>query len=642
MANSIILTLLKFYSSKQRVPVIDFGEFVDYLRRYAQHHEDENPELVVYTNGSSDSLQEELMKLESERHIKLISQGSKQYIVVINYFIERYTETFTDMERNYSLPFPTVNDLPKHVPTDIAEKDQASDLIFKLLDAETPKDDRTLYCILFNKGVPGMLLPSTISVTSLINICLKKLQDMLRKGDAHDYFEKKMRAANPGKEISIKNFFSSFLAKPEDCWLALKNNGDSFYYWNQLCYFIKQDCTKMKDFNAEDINILQTIGIIEVSASYYKNKASEKLLRDAAFKVLDEQLLHPPYYFSMDDILKFKDQNGTLLSTKYKDSELKNHIELLTSHTVGANLPSLLIFKVDETQSYFIMKEKVMPLIVRMSNDARELIHESLSKVWFKYLLNYETLPEMKEQPAFERCLERELKVCAPILYGILGASFLPVLAYDDDTPGKINLYREGVLIPFSELLLLKRNEIYQDARIKLPFWYTLPIISWILAAIHRKSKAQKKKDSEKSATAAIIQEERDKAEAKQTELDAKDSGNTKSKKKALRQAAANVENQIVPASSTIDRELESYMQEWNDRISKQAHDDLVEDINTLIRDYTRKTLRTLKTEHLNRERIASLAEALVNTPSLMKIKNHPALKRYIELYMVKLIRNIP
>ena len=83
-------------------------------------------------------------------------------------------------------------------------------------------------------------------------------------------------------------------------------------------------------------------------------------------------------------------------------------------------------------------------------------------------------------------------------------------------------------------------------------------------------------------------------------------------------------------------------MQEWNDRISKQAHDDLVEDINTLIRDYTRKTLRTLKTEHLNRERIASLAEALVNTPSLMKIKNHPALKRYIELYMVKLIKNLP
>ena len=83
-------------------------------------------------------------------------------------------------------------------------------------------------------------------------------------------------------------------------------------------------------------------------------------------------------------------------------------------------------------------------------------------------------------------------------------------------------------------------------------------------------------------------------------------------------------------------------MSEWNDRISKQAHDDLEQDINTLIRDYTRRVLRTNKTEAFTRDRIASLAEALVDTPTLMKIKNHPALKRYVELYMVKLIKNIP
>jgi len=140
-----------------------------------------------------------------------------------------------------------------------------------------------------------------------------------------------------------------------------------------------------------------------------------------------------------------------------------------------------------------------------------------------------------------------------------------------------------------------------------------------------------------------VLEDEKNKAAAKQTELDAKDGADPKkARKKELRHAAANVESQIVPGNSTIDRELDSYMQEWNDRISKQAHDDLVEDINTLIRDYTRKTLRSLKTENLTRDRVASLAEALVDTPSLMKVKNHPALKRYIELYMVKLIKNLP
>ncbi|MBP5451157.1 MAG: hypothetical protein J6Y16_02865, partial [Treponema sp.] len=160
-----------------------------------------------------------------------------------------------------------------------------------MLDNDIEQNDKTLYCILLNKGVPGLLLPSTISIETLINICLKKLQDLLRKDEAHDYFFKKLTQSNQGKEISIKNFFNSCLAKPEETWIQLRSNGDSFYYWNQLCYFIKQDSIKMKDLSAEDINVLQTVSVIEVAASYYKNKASEKLLKDAAFKQLDEMLL---------------------------------------------------------------------------------------------------------------------------------------------------------------------------------------------------------------------------------------------------------------------------------------------------------------------------------------------------------------
>jgi hypothetical protein len=55
-----------------------------------------------------------------------------------------------------------------------------------------------------------------------------------------------------------------------------------------------------------------------------------------------------------------------------------------------------------------------------------------------------------------------------------------------------------------------------------------------------------------------------------------------------------------------------------------------------------RKTLRSLRTEAFTYDRIKSLADSLVSSPSMMQIKNHPALKHYIELYMVKLIKNLP
>ncbi|MBQ5384623.1 MAG: hypothetical protein IIU46_09285 [Treponema sp.] len=640
MASNILFTLLKFYSTRQRTAVIDQGEFVDYLRRYVQHHDEDAPELNNYIKYAEE-LQSELESLAAKHQIALTTQAGKQFIVVISYVIDECTQLYDEMQRNYSHPFPNVNELPKHVPSDIAVKDQASDIIFKMLDGTINASERTLYCVVFGKGVPGLLIPSNVSIHDIINICLKKLQDMLRKGDAHDYFQKKINGANPGKEISIKNFFTSLLGKPEETWIALKNNGDSFYYWNQLCYFIRQDCIKMKDLNAEDINVLQTIGVIEVAASYYKNVAAEKVLKEAAFKILDEQLVQPPYYFTMDEIARFKDQNGTLLISKYTEDDLHEHIKELTSYSKTSDLPPLLIFKENETKSYFIVKESVMPLIVRLCNDARELIHDSLSKSWFKYLEQYEILSEMKEQAAFERCLERELKVCSPILYSLLNSTFLPLVSED---ASKLILFRDGVLVPYSELLMLRRAEIYSNAKAKLPFWYSMPVISWILSAIHRKSKAQRLKDSEKSATARLINEEKAMADARQDELDAQDSLDPKksNRKKELRRAATNIEAQIVPENSTIDRELDSYMHEWNDRISKQAHDDLVEDINTLIRDYTRRVLRMNKTEVFTRDRISTLAAALVDTPTLMKIKNHPALKRYVELYMVKLIKNIP
>ena len=83
-------------------------------------------------------------------------------------------------------------------------------------------------------------------------------------------------------------------------------------------------------------------------------------------------------------------------------------------------------------------------------------------------------------------------------------------------------------------------------------------------------------------------------------------------------------------------------MHEWNDRIGKQNYENLAEDVNSLIRDYFRKVLRRLKADTFNAERISHLAEALVDTPSMMKIKNHPALKRYVELYILKIVKNLP
>ena len=640
-----VYTLLKFYASRQKSPLIDYDEFADYIKRYAQHHLEENAELAVFLGNSSDALQKELDKLVAEHQLVITnSTPSKRQLFVLSFFIEKYSATYREIEANTSIPFPNINDLPKNAPGELITKLPAADIIAQLLDTKE-LNDKTLYGITFTKDVPAVLFPSSIPISLLVNTSLIKIRDMLRKDEYHDYFLKKLTISNPGKEITSKNFFNAFVQKPDDAFSALKDSGDTFYFWSQLCYFIKQDYDKLKDFTLEDINILQSVCVTEVSTSYYKSKSVEKAQKETALHNLDQILTRPPYYFSYSDLRGMKDQNGFALLGQYTEDDLRNHLQQLSTQAASTELPKLLIFKTDADERRFILQEKVMPLIVRLCTDARVTVRGNLTKLWEKVILEYDTVPEMKDQRAFEKCLQRETEATQPILYALLCSPFLPLISYDvkdEDPAGKLILFKDGALIPYSEILLMSRQEILDDIRIKLPFWYTMPIISQIIAFFMHKPKAKKAKQHKTAAEIIRKEQEADEAEKEQRKKLAEPVNENLTRKQELRQAAENAEAQLVPENSTLDRELQSYCHEWNTLIGKETSDNLTEDVNSLIRDYMRKVLRTLKSTGFTIDRIKSLAESLVDTPGMQKIKNHGALEMYTELYMVKLVKNLP
>lgn len=639
-----IYTLLKFYASRQKTPMIDFGEFEDYLKRYAQHHIDENPDLASYIGNTDLKLQEELDKLKDTNQIVLVSQAvGKQSIFVLAYFIEKYSSRYKEIESNTTIPFPTIAEIEKNVPAEIVSKKSVTDIVYHLLETKEI-NDKTLYGLVFTKDIPTMLFPSSVSINTLVEIALTKTRDMLRKDEYHDYFLKKLTISNPGKEMTSKSFFNHFIQKPEDELEKLKDSGDNFYFWSQLSYFIKQDYDKLKDFTVEDINVLQSVYITEAATSFYKSEAMKKKQKENAFVTLENLMKHPPYYFTYAEIAKMKDSKGISLVSQYTAEELKNHLHTLLSQSEGTNLPELLVFKT-ETSSYLIYKEKILPLIVRLCSDARTTVRENISKAWTQTIKEFDSVPEMKDQNAFERCLQRETQVTQPILYSLLNTSFLQLLSYDsesEENSNRFSLFKDGNLIPYSEILMMSRQEILTDIKIKLPFWYTMPFISWIASLILRKPKSKRKKDHSKTAAEKARDAELEKVKEEEKKHNYELENPAQSKKQELRDAAANAENILVPKNSTLDRELFAYCHEWNNLIGKQTSENLTEDVNSLIRDYMRKVLRTLKSSGFTTERIKSLAESLVESPSLQKIKNHEALEMYTELYIVKLVKNLP
>lgn len=638
-----IIVLLKFFASRQKNAIIDYTDFCEYLKRYSEHHLEEQPSLACYLEDPVPALQTELDKLIDSKLIMIVNTTpDKQGIVVVPFYIERFTERYKDIAVNPSLPFPSETDLPKGTPKEIITRENAADLIGRLLKHQD-LNEKTLYGLMLPNNAPSILLPSTVSVVTFIEDAVGKIQNMLKKEEHHDYFLKKLTVSNPGREMIVKNFFNAFVDRPDHSLETLSQTTESFYLWNQLCFFIKQDYEKIKDYTQEDLSCLQAVYITEVGANYFKNEAAESAKKEGAIKALESLLLKPPYYFTFDEIIKFTDNKGLPLLGQYSEEELKEYLHKKTQDAPVQELPELLVFKTYDDTRYFIFKSKVLQLILRLCTDARISVLEAIKNHWSEVLRQFDFLPEMKDQKAFESRLEKEIRIQSPILSALLHSSFLPLLSYDasggDDT-SKISLFVNGQLLPYSDILLMSRQELLNDAKIMLPFWYSMPVVSWIAKMLFRPPKSKRNKTQK---TKAEKYREEEEAKRKEDETTAMLSQNaTVSKKVAFREAARNAEQSFVPTSSTLNRELDSYEKIWNQRLGKETHNNLTEDVNSLIRDYIRKTLRTMKVESFTTERIHSLAESLMTAPGLQKIRERDALLMYIQLYMVKLVKNIP
>ena len=300
-------------------------------------------------------------------------------------------------------------------------------------------------------------------------------------------------------------------------------------------------------------------------------------------------------------------------------------------------LPNLLVFKTASGARYFIYKEKVFPLVIRMCNELHDTINDNLTREWYEVLKNYDKKKEMMDDIAFNERLERDVEKLNPVLYALLNATFLSVLNIEMARSNKVgnsaNLFLGDNLLPYSTLLMLNRQTILANAKILLPFWYTIPFFSWLMGLFNKKPNKKKKK----SAHAVYQPESADDSSEERRPASHK----SESRKDSLINAAKKVESNIVPEGSTIERELNSYKKQWNRMLTKQAYLNLTEDVNSLIRDYMRKVLRTISGQSFTIDRIQDLAETLCKTPNMQKITDQDSLYVYVQLYMIYLVKNL-
>ena len=635
--SSNLSSIIRFYAEKQKSPFIDLMEFCTWIKKYAEHHVEEQADLVKYLGDPTGTVTAELAGLEQKHLAAVIPNGNKKMILSIAYFSIKYATIYKELLKNESLPYHSEPDLPNKCPSTILDRKAASEYITENIGKE-PSKSQSLYIVVFARDLPPLLLPACVPMKVLIESAQLKIRKILKKEEYHDYFLKKLRSANPSKEISVKNFYSSFVDKDYTGYIDV-TDGDQYYLWNQLCYFVRQDFEKIQDRTADDTSLLQAISITEIHSTYLKEKFRTDRKRTEALKELEANLGYPPYFFSTPQILKFQDKNGKLLFGQYSEDDLKNTLMRLSTESEDNTLPKLVVFKVASGTRYYIYKNKVISLIVRMCNEAHDNIKEKLVNSWYDALIEYSRLPEMNDRSKFEAKLESMVEETSPVLYALLNANFITLLAAEknlDDSLQTFQLFVDGHLLPYSELLMLKSEDVMADAKLKLPFIYTIPIISWIIGLFRsHKIEKQKRKEAEEKA-------KKEAPDAMEILDNAEGAKKSKDKHVAVAEKAKEIAAEYIPEGSTIDRELNFLTKQWNRMISKEAYNNLTEDVNSLIRDYTRRVCNTLTAQSFTKERIENLADALVRTPNMQKIQDQRALTDYVRLYMIRLLSNPP
>lgn len=626
---SNLSSIIRYYSEKQNSAFIDFKDFCIWVKKYAEKKVEEQGELVKYLGDPTSTLLAELQGLEEKHLVSIVNNNNKKVIISIAFLSQKYSEKYKEIFSNYAKNYISVLDLPQKISQDIFEKKKIQQYVIESIEKQNVKN-QTVYILEFKREIPSLVLPASIPIQKLIEISQYKILRMIRKDDYHDYLIKKIRGSNPNREISIKHFFTTYV-DPENTIFYDFSNDDDYYIWSQLCYLLRIDFEKIQDRTVEDLNVLQSIQISEAYNSYLKEKMQKARKKEEALKSLENNLKQSPYFYSPSQILKFHDENGRLLYGQYSENDLKDFLQKETTEAEENRLPQLLVFKVASGTKYYIYKSNVISLVIRLCNEAHDTVKELLVNRWESFLLEYTKIPEMTNEQKYELALEKLVEENSPVLYSLLNANFMTFLAYEkynDEALQTFQIFSDDKLLPYSELLMLNRASVLSEAKSRLPFIYSLPILSWFISLFKKKEKSNDKQNEVTVVKNPFEEEVSNTPKSKLTH------------QQAIAQQAVELTKEFIPEGSTLDRELNYLCKQWNKLISKEASMNLTEDVNSLIRDYTRKVFRSITVSSFTKERVQNLAETLVKTPNLQRVGEEGYLKEYIELYMLRLISN--
>lgn len=633
MSPEDLLSLLRGFALRTKASTIDLRQFIASLPK---------GQMTPTEMGTA------LSGLARKGALKLSAAEGKIRAVTFPDFSETaLQEEYKRLAVEPDLPFPSLESLPVKVPEEeLSTVDVKGTFAALLEEDESPR--KGLVKVDFPDGVKSLIVPRVIVGTALIEAAAAKISRYLQDPKNASYAESKLGSVLRGNELVLRQALEDATSRPRKAAsLILAPSDFQFRFWNHLTNLLLQDALGKEGKTDADHGLCQSAMIIAYTVFHMKGASQRDQEKAADLKKLDSAVRKPPYVFGYQDLYELKDEKGAAFAAKHTRDFIHGFLKEKTKRSGDENLPFLVrVHAVAQNKDYFIQRDFLVTVFLKKLTEASDELRTKYLDDW-SAAMKLDTYPSAaRNDAAFRRDVEVRVKEDFPLLSALANGSVLYLAAELPGTPeaARTELGRcfsvESILRPFDELLGLSRAKLLKDVRLYLPFWQTMPLVSGIVRFFRRLGRGRKKTRADGQAPPPAVSA-RVVLGQPETAVEEKGAGGAKDKgqKTNLLQYKRSIQALIshyVPLGKSIDVTLEELAEKWNPLYDPRAKKNLVEDVNSLVRDFLRPVRRSFLVQPPDIKRIHALAEQLSTSKSLAKIKKREVLKNYIELYMVR------
>jgi hypothetical protein len=630
-----LYAIMRAYSNKNNTPYINIDAFITFLSKYVVRLAAEQPEWADWAGDTSLKFWNAMGEYTEDGRCVLLTDTSQGRVYLPYYIVDKLKEAYRDLDESADIPFPNEDYFAVTLPPDQVQMISLETDLVPYFDKPASAFLPVLKLV-FSESTMDALVLAPMIPRRLLEAAIFKIRYYIKQHNNREYFMHKLLPMFQGKDGSLREALEMLNSRPLDCLSAIEGGGEMTYlFWASFCSFLKSDIRKKTERLSGDVAVLEGAYIVETCLNLYKTRLQRERERETALRTLDQLMDKPPYYFTQDHIIKFTDNKGMPLLSQYSEADLNNHIKKKVNESAEGAIPEWLVVQSRNGEQYYLKKDKYLPLVTRLIYEAQGVIKPEITSRWTALLSDFKSEPAMETDAEFERLLVSLNTSMNPLLASFLEDKKLPWV-YDElertqkVIPPASRIFERGKLIPYSLLFVIKRRDILFDVKMSLPFWYSIPIISSIIAFF---VKMGKKKKKERDAPRKID----DHIAAVEGESPA-----ARGQQREFINSVREIETQMVPIDRDIDNYLKELRNHWGRLLDQKAQPNLVEDVNALVRDNLRQALRVWKKQRLNQVVLQDLAQGIINgTPTLRNIHNRDALFLYMQIYMVKVLKTV-